>query len=259
MTRILSILAIILAFSTFHSGCIKSFEESDSATPRPASCDECHTFPGSQYCKTDTIAVNSYTATSCVLCHMGAIKLDSIVTIDTTDSIPDTITVFYDQMLEYLAYLPSPPIMPIFSYITATDSLHTNDKVDINFGQCTKCHGYPPNKDGHELHVIDKKKKCTDCHLFSITCSTYVLLDKTIYVPRKHKGLGKDSLFTPDPNKHLNGISGDIAFKQKEENANNPDYDTLYIWDPTERSCTNSRCHPPWHPNKLFWKEVKRK
>lgn len=249
MTRILSILAIILAFSTFHSGCIKSFEESDSATPRPASCDECHTFPGSNYCRTDTMTTSGKVVTSCVLCHLGSIKSDSTVDTVQIDTTTDTIiTVYHDLMNSFMG-----------DFYTSIDSLHTNNKIDVNFGQCYKCHGYPPNKDGHKHHVIDKKKKCTDCHLFSIQCSTYTLLDKTIYVPKKHKGLGKDSLFTPDPDKHLNGISGDIAFKQKEENANDPDYDTLYIWDPTERSCTNSRCHPPWHPNKLFWKEVKRK
>ena len=100
--------------------------------------------------------------------------------------------------------------------------------------------------------VIDKKKKCTDCHLFSIQ-------HDTTYTPLEQKGLGVESVFIPDPKKHLNGISGDIAFKQKIQNAGNPGYDTLFIWDPIERSCSNIRCHPPWHPKKLLWKKVKRK
>lgn len=248
MHKILIIITVLLFSTIFLSGCIKSFEENESAAPRPASCNECHTVPGSNYCRSDTMNVSGKTVTSCVLCHMGGVKLDSTVTTVQIDTLDTTITVYHDLMLSFMG-----------NFYTATDSLHTNDAIDVNFGQCTKCHGYPPNKDGHELHVIDKKKKCTDCHLFSIQCSTYILLDKTIYVPRKHKGLGKDSLLTPDPNKHLNGMSGDIAFKQKEENKNNPDYDTLFIWDPKERSCSNVRCHPPWHPKKLFWKEVKRK
>ena len=248
MARFFPIIYILFLVFFFHTGCIKSFEESDSATPRPASCDECHTFPGSDYCRTDTMTSSGKMVTSCVLCHMGAIKSDSTVDtiqIDTTDTI---ITVYHDLMNSFMG-----------GFYTATDSLHTDNTTDVNFGQCTKCHGYPPNKDGHKYHVTDKKKKCTDCHLFSIKCSTYVLLDKTIYVPRKHKGFGKDSLFTPDPNRHLNGISGEIAFKQKEENINNPDFDTLFTWDPQERSCSNIRCHPPWHPKKLIWKEVTRK
>ena len=248
MHRILSIIAISLILTTFNFGCIKSFEESDSAAPRPASCDECHTVPGSNYCRTDTMTVSGKTVTSCVLCHMGAIKSDSTVDTVEIDTVDTIITVYHDLMIGFMG-----------KFYTATGSLHTNDSVDINFGQCTKCHGYPPNKDGHEHHVIGKKKKCTDCHLFSIQCSTYILLDKTIYVPKMQKGLGPDSLFIPDPSKHLNFISGDIAFKQKEENANNPDYDTSFIWDPKERSCSNmSGCHFPWHP-KLLWKEAKHK
>lgn len=244
MARFYPLTALLLMVSFFHSGCIKSFEESDSANPRVAACDECHTFPGSQYCKLDTMTTGGKTVTSCVLCHMGVVKFDSIVTIDTTDTIADTVAVYHDLLLTVNG-----------THHIATDSLHTDGKVDVNYGQCTKCHGYPPNKDGHRLHVMDKKKKCTDCHLFSFQCSTYVLLDKTIYVPRKHKGLEKDSLLTPDPSKHLNGISGDLAFKQKEENLNNPDYDTSFIWNAKERSCANVKCHPPWHPKKLFWKE----
>ena len=241
MKRFLFLAIIVILIKLTQFGCIKSFEESESAAPRPASCNECHTVPGSNYCRSDTMNVSGKTVTSCVLCHMGAVKLDSTVTTVQIDTVDTTITVYHDLMLSFMG-----------NFYTATDSLHTNDSVNVNFGQCNLCHGYPPNKDGHELHVIDKKKKCSDCHLFSIQ-------HDTTYTPLEQKGLGVESVFIPDPKKHLNGISGDIAFKQKIQNAGNPGYDTLFIWDPTEISCSNIRCHPPWHPKKLLWKKVKRK
>lgn len=257
MRRTLSIIAIVLILTAFNTGCIKSFEESESASPRPASCDECHTFPGSDYCRNDIITADGITgstqdgnsATSCVLCHRGAIKLDSSVTTDTTsDTIPVTITVYHDLMLNSKGDLH-----------IAMDSLHTDGKVDVNFGQCTKCHGYPPNKDGHNYHV-QLKKGCYDCHLFSIQCSTQVIGENKVYYPIKPKMLGGDSLPLPDPGKHLNGISGDVAFKAKIQNLTEPGYDTLYLWDPTQRSCSNIQCHRPvpdiQHVIKEIWKEA---
>ncbi len=244
----ISLLLALISFSYF--GCIKKIEEPDDLSMYPASCNECHTFPGSDYCRNDTLTINGNAVTSCALCHMGAIVPDSTVTDIQVDTLDTTITFYHDRMVTF-----HDKVYP------ATGSLHGNDSVDFNPGQCTKCHGYPPDIGTHRHHVIDKKKECSDCHLFSIQCSTYILANKTIYDPKEQKGLGTASVFVLNSEKHLNGFSGDITFRQKVQNADEPGYDTLFLWDPKQRTCSNVACHRPipdiQHYLKELWKEVK--
>jgi len=251
--KIFSISLLLLFISTSHFSCINKVGEPDDLSMYPASCKECHTFPGTDYCRNDTMVVNGKEVTSCALCHMGAVVPDSTKTVveqitqqDTTDTI---ITVYHDRMVTF-----HEKVYP------ATGSLHGNDSVDFNPGQCNKCHGYPPNKGAHKYHINEPKKVCADCHLYTIQCSTYILANKTIYVPKEQKGLGS-SVFLLNPEKHLNGFSGDINFWSKVQNANIPGYDTLYLWDPKLRTCSNVACHKPipdkQHFIKEIWKEVK--
>ncbi|MFC1476811.1 hypothetical protein ACFL5S_02490, partial [Fibrobacterota bacterium] len=148
------------------------------------------------------------------------------------------------------------------THYVATDSLHTDDKVDVNFGQCTKCHGYPPNKGKHNYHVFESGKECIECHLLSIERKLVDYGGRKRYEAIKTAGLYRDSIPIPDTERHLNALSGEVAFKLKAEGeiASDPGNDTLYLWDPKERSCSNNKCHRPFpleHYKKELWKEGK--
>ena len=178
---------------------------------------------------------------------MGAVAPDSSKTVVNQDTTDTTITVYHDQMVTYndKAY-------------PATGSLHGNDSVDFNPGQCDLCHGYPPNTGKHLHHIFNKpQKKCADCHLFTVQCSTYTdtNLNQTYYYPDKKNGLG-DSVYILSPEYHLNGTAGDIVFRIKMQNLANPEFDTLIIWNNKERTCGNMKhCHPPFFPQKAIWKD----
>jgi NAD-dependent dihydropyrimidine dehydrogenase PreA subunit len=186
---------------------------------------------------------------------MGAVIPDSteklveqIIQQDTIDTI---ITLYHDRMVTY-----HDRTYPV------TGSHHGNDSVDFNPGQCYKCHEFPPKNGAHIHHVVEKKKECADCHLFTFQCSTYVIANKTFYTHKKQKGLGLASVPLLDPKTHLNGFSGDITFKEKVQNADDPAYDTLFLWDPEKRTCSSSKCHNPvllglQHYRQEIWKEVK--
>lgn len=242
------LLAVSIALATFVC-CLKSVDPNGKLTD-PASCSECHKYPGSDNCKANTVLVNNVPMTSCSFCHMGSIKLDS-----SYDK--NGFKIFHDRMLKVND-----------TYIPLTDTSHTNARKDVMYGQCTMCHGYPPATGKHEKHVLDNQKKCFECHLNTVQWSLQVDTlhqgmhhpvhnnNKTIVIKRLiqkvHPGIyfeeTNDSIpFANNTPAHLNK-QFDVVFKSRSEDSlNNANFNkTQRIWNGFTRSCYYMNdCHAP--------------
>ncbi len=193
-----------------------------------ASCDECHTFPGSAYCRVDGFTSGTKQVTTCSKCHMGAVKFEKTI----TDS---NLVVYHDKMVE---------VGGIF--YPALDSLHADKKVDVNPGRCDICHGYPPTTGDHTTHVVNLKKNCNECHFSS---TEYVTLPGTLarFRQKNYIGMGEDSIPRVDALHHRNK-KVDVRFLRRAEDSTNVTHfnDTLHLWDPFKKSCGNMmHCHRP--------------
>jgi hypothetical protein len=127
-----------------------------------------------------------------------------------------------------------------------TDTGHANGAIDLVFNQCTRCHGYPPQGVGHELHVLSKGRQCFECHSSTIAVDSaleYVgSLSYTNYFQRLRKAPGGRSVPIADGAGHINRKT-DISFFKGVLYSGDQGYDTLFVWDPAGRSCSNIDCH----------------
>jgi hypothetical protein len=194
-----------------------------------AACIECHSYPGSVLCRTDSLVIDHKVSTQCYACHLGSIKLDS--SFDTSSNAFR----YHDAML---------PVknrnFPI------TDSLHTDHNLTLKFAQCTFCHSYPPNSGKHIWHVTDQGKNCYECHFSTVlsdknTDTAGTGLNTLVnFVQRFRVVPGGKSL--PIPN-YLHHLDHSVTVSFRKKNQVPPVPDSLFHFNSFDKSCTNIACH----------------
>ena len=187
-----------------------------------ANCDECHPFPGSRLCRTDSVVSPIGAATECSACHSGSVQIDSMFTMATYTAI------YHDLML------PGRD-----GPIPATGPSHADGSLTLDFTRCTTCHSYPPSSFGHQIHE-EQGVECYQCHFLSIECDTETTGGGLYFFQHYRKVVGGDSLPVPDSHNHINNIV-DVSFKK---NFQRPyEYEFLFGFDRTTGICTNIQCH----------------
>jgi hypothetical protein len=173
--------------------------------------------------------------TTCFECHGTSIVVDSTP--------QDSSFIYYDAMngISGAAGIP------------VTDTGHTNGRFDLAYNQCIRCHTYPPYYErdvvdtaAHFRHVSIAGKKCFECHSRTIVSETVTGSSGTdVYTYRDQKmkiAHGGTEIPVVDNlwhrNKHVN-----VSFLNKDEGSGTPGNDTMYIWDPVGKSCSNVGCH----------------
>jgi hypothetical protein len=128
-----------------------------------------------------------------------------------------------------------------------TDSLHGSRPVDPVFGQCTFCHGYPPQTGSHVRHVNVEGKKCYECHSASVACTEVIQADPgtgdllTFLIQREH-ATPLDSVLIPFMKRETHiDHSVEVSFRKKSQIPRVPD--SVFVWDKARASCSNIECH----------------
>ncbi len=219
----------VIALCIVLASCLKS-ENPDvpKSIGASASCNECHPYPGSSLCKTDTVVdAGGMASTKCSACHAGSIKLDS-----SYDPVSMTF-VYHDAMFD--AHGVRYPL---------TDSTHTDGSKTLNFNQCTYCHSFPPNTTGHKIHVTDRGKSCFECHFATIKSDTGYdssTVPPAMYFTQRMKNApGGVSLPWPDQSRHIDN-SVEVVFMRKYQRPAPPD--SMFNYNRFDRSCSNIACH----------------
>lgn len=198
-----------------------------------ARCDQCHTYPGSSLCKTDTVDVQGVRATQCFKCHNGSVNIDSSWNASSNGFM------YHDKMINNNE-----------DFIQSTGPQHANGKRSLNFSQCTQCHSYPPSSGMHKVHVIDNNKKCLDCHFKTVKYDTITTGNETYQHQLSFRAPGGEMLPILDTLYHLNKKI-DVVFKKNndfERKAEISGNDTtypypLFRYNPLDKSCSSIECH----------------
>jgi hypothetical protein len=223
-----------MIMTTLLSGCIGTDRPADNVVPikaQEASCDECHAFPGTKLCKTDSVGIAGLNYTECYRCHSGAIRVDS-----SFDAAGNAF-IYHDAMQQ-----------TAIGRLPRTDSLHTDVDLTLNFTQCSACHSFPPSEGLHSFHVGSEGKKCFECHFQTIESDTEVFADGTVwetfFVQKMQRVFGGNELPRVKKIRHINRAL-DIAFRKKFQDPAMPD--SMFRWNPADKSCSNIECHtgPP--------------
>jgi hypothetical protein len=213
-------------------GCVGTEKPSvplSAGTTAEASCNECHSFPGSLVCKTDSVYASGKSFSECFTCHLGAISFAG--TYDTTTGG----MVFHDVMVERNGLT-----------FPSTDSMHGNRAVDPVFAQCTFCHGYPPQTGSHYRHVVVEGRKCFECHFASVASDTIRQqgsgADSLIFFMQREHATPLDSLYVPfmKRDSHIDH-STEVSFRKKFQVPRVPD--SMFVWNKADASCSNIQCH----------------
>jgi predicted CxxxxCH...CXXCH cytochrome family protein len=221
-------------------GCGSMSNNNPQSTRNATACNSCHNFPGSAICQKNVVSVNGIDRTHCSDCHLGSIALDSA-------SVNGTLQRF-DAMLQGDSAYPR------------TAARHTNGRLDVEFGQCYRCHSSPPADQpnamlpagvtltgDHAWHVGQQSRQCIECHFSSIASTKTYSVDgpETTVVFQQKTATALDGSTIPvvDSIHHLNK-SVDVVFKRKNQYLPpRPGTDTLFVWNAAERSCSNVTCH----------------
>jgi hypothetical protein len=212
-------------------GCVNS---EVPITPQPvktsgaAHCNECHSYPGSPLCSSDTLVIDNQGFTQCFSCHLGAIKIDS--SFDTASKS----FVYHDAMLNSIG-----------KNYPLTDSMHPGKSLDLGYSQCTRCHGYPPSTGLHAVHVTTNSESCFECHF-----STIVRDSDTATIDQGGVGLfySQQTRIVPGGVElprvidqfHIDN-SVEISFRRKYQRPLVPD--SMYRYSSFDKSCVNILCH----------------
>jgi hypothetical protein len=190
-----------------------------------AACDECHPYPGSPLCKTDTLVIGHTASTQCYACHLWATKLDS--SYDTASAA----YVFHDAMSVQTGTMRPIP-----------GPLHADGSVSLNFAQCTFCHTYPPSTGAHMRHVEVEAKQCYECHFATAVSDTQsdTLTGEMYFLPRMHAVPGGGERPLLDPQHHIKN-SIEVSFRKKYQRPQ-PAAGS-YIYNRFDKSCSNIECH----------------
>lgn len=205
-----------------------------------AACNECHTYPGSILCKSDTLTLNGTPATQCIACHKNSIVLDS-----SFDTAADAF-VFYDKM--FISGGKS---------VQKTGPHHADNSLSLDFTQCTQCHSYPSNSGLHKRHVIDEGKECIDCHFLTVQHDLNDDGTNRYYSQRTQTVPGGKQLPIPVNLYHINNHVN-VTF---EKNYEIPKIDSLFRYNTFDNSCSNIECHNGLESGgapveRSIWKEV---
>ena len=244
--------AILFVLLTIFIGCVGS--ERDSAPQSTglytaqASCNECHAFPGSERCKTDTVWSPDGPRSKCYSCHLGSIRYDSAYIR------AENAYLYFDATL--LRRANASP---------ATDSLHGNGSITAIFARCTYCHDYPPQIGLHENHVLSEQRQCYECHFASVMSDTGTSDQPgvgliPVFWQRNHPVPGGKNLPFMKSEKHMNGQI-DVMFAKKYQSF--PIVDSVFRWNPVDNSCSNIGCHSGTEnggasTKKCYWKDITR-
>jgi hypothetical protein len=191
-----------------------------------AACNECHSYPGSMLCKTDSVMVSGTGHTRCSECHAGSIRVDSVNTGGQQYSYFDSMITIDSRRFPH------------------TDSLHANASVTLNYTQCTACHSFPPQSGGHAVHVGIQGKQCFECHFSTVQADTVVEgtgAARTMYFSqRMHTTFGGVEVPFVNHTNHING-STEIAFRRKLQLPAVPA--NSFMYSRVDKSCSNIQCH----------------
>ncbi|MBN2037971.1 MAG: hypothetical protein JW768_14615 [Chitinispirillaceae bacterium] len=229
MYRVLLPCSIIAALC----GCIDP-EQPGTKPIVAASCNECHAFPGSDFCRTTTVPIQGKESTTCASCHWGAVMADSTPA-DTSGAGEQ---VYHDRMVQTHGGL-----YPV------TQTLHANGAVDLNFRQCIKCHGHPPDHHIHNWHVQQLFFTCYECHVNSVKCSVAIIpdpmnpLDTIAQLGMYQVDIDGKIIPRSDETAHLNKRI-DISFRKRKEDSLNHGalFDkSYYIYDRFQKKCSNMK------------------
>jgi predicted CxxxxCH...CXXCH cytochrome family protein len=218
---------IIYAFSV--TGCVGTEKQENPQAVKSvvatASCNECHSYPGSQFCRTDTLRLGSGVYTQCYACHVGSIEIDS-----TYDSAFKSY-VFHDVM-----FANNKQLYP------RTGPRHTQGFVNLNFAQCTFCHSYPPATGLHKRHVFTEGKQCYECHFATAVSDTQAdsVTGEMYFSPRMRTVPGGGELPQLDQKRHIDN-SIEVSFRKKYQNPQPAKNSFLY--NRSDKNCSNILCH----------------
>jgi hypothetical protein len=190
-----------------------------------ASCDECHSYPGSNLCRTDSVIIAGNSYTQCYACHWGSTVLDS--SYDTASKA----SVFHDVMFQGSG-----------RNFPKTNSHHTDGKVNLNYAQCASCHSYPPASGAHKSHVVNKGKQCYECHFATALADTqYDLSAGAMYFsPRMQAVPGGDERPLLNTLHHLDN-SVEISFRKRYQLP--AVSEKSFQYNRFGKSCSNIECH----------------
>ncbi len=142
----------------------------------------------------------------------------------------------------------------------------TNDKL-VQEG-CTSCHEFPPDSGEHDYHIVQKGKKCFECHFYTVERDTFSFETDTgtIYFFNSQKMKiteGNDTIPIIISEAHINNRV-DVAIKQRVQDSINRRLNPEEIvWDNSEKSCSKmNACHSksdPEHYIKELWYRFKGK
>jgi len=189
-----------------------------------ASCDECHHYPGSILCKSDTVVTGRGKATQCSACHWGSLVMDS--SFDTASGA----YVFHDAM-----FAANGRTLP------KTGPSHANSVLTLNYAQCTFCHSYPPKSGRHYSHVVVQGKKCFECHFKTVACDTITdTLGHRFFSQRFQAVPGGAMLPIALASAHINNRR-DVFFRK---NFETPEIKlAVFEYNSFDHSCSNIHCH----------------
>jgi predicted CxxxxCH...CXXCH cytochrome family protein len=196
-----------------------------SGTVATAACDECHSYPGSALCKTDTLLLGHTAYTQCYACHLWSTALDS-----SYDTAAATY-VFHDAVsVQNGKVRPSP------------GPLHADGSVSLNFAQCAFCHAYQPGTGAHKRHVVKEGKQCYECHFATAISDTQfdTLTGEMYFYPRMHTVPGGGVRPLLDRRHHINN-SIEVSFRKKYQRPGPPA--DFFIYNRFDKSCSNVECH----------------
>ena len=198
-----------------------------------AACDECHAYPGSSFCRKDSVNTAGSYCTRCYLCHLGSIAVDS--------SAGPSGMIYRDKMVARDGMR-----------IPVTDSLHTDHALSTVYAQCSACHQYPPADSSHTDHVTNYGKKCYECHFATIKTDTVAdPPNGVIFLQREHDIPGGSSVPSVNELAHISNFV-EIGFRKKYENPATPD--SVFCWNAGAKSCSNIGCHTGANYALSFWK-----
>jgi hypothetical protein len=211
------------------TGCVgtdkQEYPQTIKSLVAAASCNECHSYPGSPLCRTDTLSLGNGVYTQCYACHLGSTEIDS-----SYDSALNSY-VFHDIMLSSNG----------ISY-PRTGPRHTQGIVNLNFAQCTFCHSYPPATGLHKWHVINEGKQCYECHFATAMSDTQAdtRTGEMYFSQRMSPVPGGGELPQLYPQRHIDN-SVEISFRKKYQRPQ-PSEDS-YLYNRFDKSCSNTLCH----------------
>lgn len=249
IVKTLKILTTLLF--VFFAGCINTTptendddddDDDNYKVTASAACNECHTYPGSNMCKLDTVVVNGKSATQCFGCHKNSVIFDSSKLNDTSNSY-----VYYDKM-----FLQNGKSFP------KTGPHHADHALSLEYSQCTACHSNPPNSGAHLRHM-EEGKQCVECHFQSV--KSELIVDEVNpafnYTDQVHqRAPGGALLPVPIADFHMNKRV-DVAFMR---NYDSPKIATPFTYNKFDNSCSNIECHSDDIANggalkaKSYWK-----